>query len=102
MSVLKLAYIVEGANEGLRRVDRPWRLTGLCLACVSESFLYMMKLSHFERGHSTTTLTAGRLVACLLGLLTAPMHEALLPEFIRRGKLYCLDVLYVVFVTING
>jgi len=47
---LRLAYIADGANEGALREARSLGLTGLCLGCVIESFLCMMKLSHFERG----------------------------------------------------
>jgi hypothetical protein len=32
-------------------------------------------------GHSTTTITVGRLVPCLAGFLTAQMLRAVFPEF---------------------
>jgi len=70
MNVLRLACIADGANEGSLREDRS-RLTGLCLEYVLESFSSRLKLSHFKRGHSTTTLTVGRQVPCLAAYLNA-------------------------------
>ena len=42
-------------------------------------------------GHSTTTITVGRLVPCLAGLLPAQMLRAVFPEFMEWGG-------YIIFV----
>jgi hypothetical protein len=49
------------------------------------------EVESLRAGHSTTTVTVGRLVPCLTGLLTAQMLRAVFPEFMEWGS-YIISV----------